>query len=556
MKWSGRARRWLTPESMGLAFGPTRTLRTRLLLGVSAALFLCIFALRIAIGSPDELVLLLCVVPIALVAIALGTLGGLAAAMLSYLAFVVWAVSKHSDVGVVDHLARVLSFFFVGGLIGYFTTQGRQFEEQSSRWFELSLDLAGTAGFDGCWKRINPTFERTLGYTQEEMRAKPLLGFVHPEDRESTTAAAAILRRGSDVVGFQNRYRAKDGIYHWIEWACTAVIAEELIYASGKDVTERKEAEQKLLLAEERFRTAFESAPIGIGLVGMDGCWLQANDALCKLTGYSLEAILKVGFNDITHPDDRAADRTQIERLRRGDIDTYRLEKRFIHAEGYPVWVSFNASLVRLPGGPPLYLITQVEDISKKKELEEQLRHLAQHDSLTQLFNRRRFDEELARLLAHNQRYHIPAALFILDLDNFKQVNDTRGHAAGDEALKAIGNILKANLRSSDVAGRLGGDEFAVLLAEGDAEAARRVADKLLTAVRGTPQWQDDPSPIRLSIGIALLSATSDSTQESVMHEADAAMYRSKQRGGDRYSFYSTPVPKAAETFVGLPSAG
>jgi diguanylate cyclase (GGDEF)-like protein/PAS domain S-box-containing protein len=555
MEWSTRARKWLGPESLGQAFAPTRISRTRSLLEVSGALFVCIFSLRIAIGSSDELVLLLCVVPIALVAIALGTIGGLAAATLSYGAFVVWAAVTHADVGLIDHLARALSFFFVGGLVGYFTTQGRQFEQQGSRWFELSLDLAGTAGFDGYWKRINPTFERTLGYTQEELLKQPFLDFVHPEDRESTQAAAARLGAGGDVVGFHNRYRAKDGAYRWLEWACTSVITEGLIYASAKDVTERKEAEQSLLLAEERFRTAFESAPIGMGLVGMDGHWLQANNALCRLTGYSLEEILSVGFNDITHPDDRAADKEQIERLRRGDITSYRLEKRFIHAEGYPVWVSFNSSLVRLPGGPPLYLITQVEDIGKRKELEEQLRHLAQHDPLTQLFNRRRFDEELARLLAHSKRYHAPAALFILDLDNFKQINDTRGHAAGDKALRRMGDILRANLRTSDIAARLGGDEFAVLLAEGDANAAKSVAGKLLTAVRRACQSQQGgPAPIRLSIGIALVSPTSDSTQESVMHEADAAMYRSKQQGGDRYSFYEI-IPQPADTFLGLTTA-
>jgi diguanylate cyclase (GGDEF)-like protein/PAS domain S-box-containing protein len=557
MKWSTQARKWLRPESLRLAFGPSRTSRTRLLLAISAVLFACIFGLRWAVGSPDQIVLLLCVVPIALVAIALGTLGGLAAATMSYGAFVVWAAVTHADVGVIDHLARALSFFFVGGLVGYFTTQGRLLEDQDTRWFKLSLDVAGTAGFDGYWKRINPTFERTLGYTAEELLKKPFLEFVHPEDRDSTAVAAARLGAGSDVVGFQNRYRAKDGTFHWLEWACTSVVAEELVYASAKDVTGRKEAEQKLMVAEERFRTAFESAPIGMGLVGMDGRWLQANDALCRLTGYSLDEILSVGFNDITHPDDRSADIEQIERLRRGEIDNYRLEKRFIHADGYPVWVSFNSSLVRLPGGPPLYLIAQVEDIGKRKELEEQLRHLAQHDALTQLFNRRRFDEELARLLAHSQRYHAPFALFILDLDNFKQVNDTRGHLAGDGALKAIGEILRKNLRTSDVAARLGGDEFAVLLAEGDAHAAERVAGKLLAAVRSA--WEPErgvPAPLRLSIGIALVDSTAATDQESVMHQADAAMYRSKQQGGDRFSIFSEVGSRLAGSLMSPTRAG
>ena len=402
MKWSAEARNLLDPDSLRQASASHHRAKTRGLLTTSLVMFVGIFAMRAANQSPNELVLLLCVVPIALVAIALGTVGGLAAAALSYGAFIVWVVVTHPDVGLIDHLARALSFFFVGGLVGYFTTQTRHLVEQDSRWFELSLDIAGIAGFDGYWKKVNPTFEATLGYTQQELIRQPFLDFVHPEDLESTTAAAVELGAGSDVVGFRNRYRAKDGTYHWLEWACTSVADEELIYASAKDITERKEAEQTLLEAEERFRAAFESAPIGMALVGMDGRWLQANSALCELTGYSLEEILHVGFRDITHPDDHEEDDKQLQLLRNGEIDRYRLEKRFLHTQGFPVWVSFNSSLVRVPGGPPLYLISQVEDISKRKELERQLRHLAQHDPLTGLFNRRRFDEELTRQLEHH----------------------------------------------------------------------------------------------------------------------------------------------------------
>jgi diguanylate cyclase (GGDEF)-like protein/PAS domain S-box-containing protein len=539
MTWAATAKKWLRPESLGLAFDTTRRLRTQRLLTVAGVLFVAIFALRFAVGGVDELVLLLCVVPIALVAIALGAVGGLAAATLSYAVFVAWVVITHTDVNIFDHLARGLSFYFVGGLVGYYTATGWRLEARAARWFELSLDMAATAGFDGYFKQINPTFGKTLGYTTEELLQEPFLSFVHPEDLEATEQAAAGLGQGTNVVGFTNRYRAKDGTYKWLEWASTSVISDQLIYASVKDVTDKKMAEKKLLEAEERFRTAFESAPIGMGLVGMEGNWLQANGALCRLTGYSSEEILRVGFDDITHPDDRPADAEHIERLRSGEIDSYRLEKRFIHHQGYPVWVSFNASLVRLPGGPPLYLITQVEDIGKRKELEEQLRHLAQHDSLTELFNRRRFDEELTRQFAHAHRYHTKGALLILDLDNFKEVNDSRGHAAGDDVLRKVGNILRKQLRTTDIAARLGGDEFAVILAEGDSVAATNVAKKLLAAVRGGVKVQKAPVPIRLSIGIALMGATGASDQESLMHQADASMYRSKKAGGDQYSFFS-----------------
>jgi diguanylate cyclase (GGDEF)-like protein/PAS domain S-box-containing protein len=540
MEWSLEVRKWLRPDSLRLAFASDRRLRTQGLLTISTVLLLVIFTLRFAVSSPDELVLLLCVVPIALVAIALGVLGGLAAATLSYGVFVVWALVSHADVTLVDHLARALSFFFVGGLVGYFSEEGRRLEDQASRWFELSLDMAATAGFDGFFKRINPTFGKTLGYTQEELLETPFMNFVHPDDVEATEQAAAGLGVGNNIVGFENRYRAKDGTYRWLEWASTSVLAEQLIYASVKDITDRKKSGEALLEAEERFRTAFESAPIGIALVDMDGHWLQANSALCRLTGYSLHEILNTGFGDITHPDDRAVDQEQIRKLREGLIDAYSLEKRFVHSEGYPVWVSFNCSLVRLPGGPPLYLITQVEDISTRKELEEQLRHLAQHDPLTELFNRRRFDEELARQLSHVQRYGTTGALLILDLDSFKEINDTQGHAAGDDVLRAVGDMLRTSVRATDVAARLGGDEFALLLTEVDADAAERVARKLLGSMRREPgSGKKTIAPIRLSIGITMMKSKVGSTAENFLHEADAAMYWSKEQGGDRFSFYA-----------------
>ncbi|CAN5727979.1 hypothetical protein BH18ACT15_BH18ACT15_03840 [soil metagenome] len=541
MKWYAIGRRLLRPESIKLSLSPTRRVRTERLLAVSGVLFGLILALRFAVSSPDdELVLLLCVVPISLVAMALGTMGGLGAAGLSYASFITWVVIQNANFSLLDHLARALAFFFVGGLVGYFTTLGRKLEEQDSRWFDLSLDIAATAGFDGYFKRVNPAFERILGYKQGELLRQPFLDLVHPGDRETTQERAAELSGGRDVVGFHNRYRAKDGSYHWIEWMATAVISEQLIYAAAHDITARKAAEEQLQEAEERFRTAFEEAPIGMALVDMDGRWLQANGALCRLTGYSLDALLSVGFQDITHPDDLAADEEQAKRLRDGSIESYRLEKRFIHAEGHPVWVSFNSSLVRMPGGPPLYLISQVEDISKRKELEAELRHVAQHDPLTGLFNRQRFAEELSRQLAHVARYQSSGALFILDLDNFKQINDSHGHAAGDAVLREVADILRRSLRATDIPARLGGDEFAVLLPEADVKGAALVAGKLLAAVRDRfADRRETAISVTLSIGVAFVDAAAASSSDLATIMADHAMYDAKRQGGNRFSVYN-----------------
>lgn len=307
--------------------------------------------------------------------------------------------------------------------------------------------------------------------------------------------------------------------------------AETIAEAALRDLYHHQ---RKLQEAEERFRTAFEDAPIGMALVGIDGRWLEVNRSLCEITGYSREQLLLKGFNDLTLPEDIESDRHQAQRLRDGEIPGYRIEKRFVHADGHPVWVSFSASLVRVgEDRDPLYLITQVEDVSQRKQLEQQLEHLAQSDPLTALYNRRRFDDELDRVIQMAARYGRPAALLTLDVDNFKGINDTYGHKAGDDVLTAVAMALRSVVRSTDIAARLGGDEFAALLPESDLKAASCVAGRLAAAVRQIEIDGTATTPTA-SIGIAILERRQSA--EKLLVAADGAMYAAKHAGGDGYA--------------------
>jgi diguanylate cyclase (GGDEF)-like protein/PAS domain S-box-containing protein len=298
--------------------------------------------------------------------------------------------------------------------------------------------------------------------------------------------------------------------------------------------------------AEERFKGAFDHAPIGMSLVSTEGRWLQVNRALCQITGYSSGELLERGFTDITHPDDLDADLEQSRKLRAGEISAYRLEKRFVHANGQPVWVSFSASRVDLDDGEPLYLITQVEDISERKRLEQELEILAQRDPLTGLLNRRRFDEELSREAARVKRYGDGAALLMLDLDDFKQVNDRHGHRAGDQVITGVAKVLAERLRTTDTVGRLGGDEFAVILPRTDATEAAVVARKLVESVRGCRANVDgERVRITASIGIALMGADAEPAGDDVLVEADRAMYEAKRQGGDRFMVSDQRAPRS-----------
>jgi PAS domain S-box-containing protein len=289
-------------------------------LASTAVLFAGVIAFRLTVANPEEVVLVLFVAPIALVAAEFGTTGGLAAATLSFALFELWVAISNAEVGAVGHLSRAMAFFLVGDPRAH-DLIAQSIEEQHTRWFQMSRDLSCTAGFDGYFQRVNPAWERTFGYSMQELLSRPFIEFVHPDDREATAAAAAeLVNVDASVVDFRNRYRAKDGTYRWIEWNACAVHSERLIYAAARDITERQKAEEAREEAEERFRTAFEGAPIGMALVGLDGRWLQVNEALCELTGYTRQELLSKGFQEITHPEDQKGDAEHARKLRDGEI--------------------------------------------------------------------------------------------------------------------------------------------------------------------------------------------------------------------------------------------
>jgi diguanylate cyclase (GGDEF)-like protein/PAS domain S-box-containing protein len=308
---------------------------------------------------------------------------------------------------------------------------------------------------------------------------------------------------------------------------------------TGQDVTERRRSEAALREAQERFRGAFEEAPIGMAVTTLEGRFLEVNRSLCELTGYGADQLLTLPGGGLTHPEDQRAERATRIALIDGDVATQAGERRITHALGHSLWVSVQSTIIRDGAGRPLHLLTQMQDITARRRFEEQLQHMADHDPLTGLLNRRAFGEELDRHVALGRRYGLEGALLVLDLDQFKAVNDTLGHNAGDELIASAAAQLQRSLRESDVLARLGGDEFAVLLPRGGAPEARTVAAKLLRAVRGTQILGGRTGrEITSSIGVALIDSAS-ATADELLVNADLAMYDAKEEGRDRFSLYS-----------------
>jgi diguanylate cyclase (GGDEF)-like protein/PAS domain S-box-containing protein len=295
------------------------------------------------------------------------------------------------------------------------------------------------------------------------------------------------------------------------------------------DISARPPAARVERDPREHLALVFDHAPIGMGLLDQDGRWVLVNHALCEITGYTAGELIGSRFHDVVHPDDAENDRTQREQLLRGELAAYETEKRYFNAAGESMSALLAISLVRDRDGAPLHFIVQLQDISERKLLEERLRHLADHDPLTGLRNRRLFEADLELQVGRCQRYGESAALLIVDLDGFKQVNDRHGHGVGDDALRAVARTLTRRLRATDLLARLGGDEFAVLLPHIDRPSAERVAADLARVIAGCAVDAGD-TIVHLSgsVGFTLIDREARD-DEQILAEADRAMYAAKR---------------------------
>jgi len=316
-----------------------------------------------------------------------------------------------------------------------------------------------------------------------------------------------------------------------------------------QDITEMAKMERARSEADARFRSAFENAPIGIALVdfsdGADGRLTEVNRALSDLTGREVEELVGLKLTGLCLSEDATKDEVQRERLVAGEIERFTIEKRALLSDDRLVWLELSVSTIPTEGEPRSAGIVQVQDVTERKRFEEQLRYIADHDSLTGLMNRRRFREELDSQLALQRRYGGAGALLLIDVDRLKAVNDSRGHGAGDVVLRRVAEAMRGRFRSTDVLARLAGDEFAVLLPSAEGHEAEGLADALILrlAADEVAAWGAS-----VSVGIAPFGANDTRTTEDVMAIADAAMYRAKQRGGAVAERAETPPAGSPHT--------
>ena len=285
----------------------------------------------------------------------------------------------------------------------------------------------------------------------------------------------------------------------------------------------------------DRFRSAFEYGLLPAWICDLEQRYTDVNDALCEMLGRPREELIGRSAGEFSHPDEHAGDLEEVESMLTGERAGCTREKRLVRAEGTVIWVLVGMRLIRSADGTPRYFVAQANDLTDYRVREQRLRHLADHDALTGLLNRRGFGRELRRHISRLARYGSRGgALLMLDLDNFKRYNDTHGHAGGDDLLRAVSKGLGARLRAGDMIGRIGGDEFAVLLPEASREQAGVVAAALVQSVREVSQEGD--ARITASAGIFCFDDIERLSADGAMVGADLAMYEAKQAGRDRHA--------------------
>lgn len=400
----------------------------------------------------------------------------------------------------------------------------------------LMLDVEGRVA---TW---NLGAQRIKGYAAGEIIGRHFSVFYPPEDTAAGLPEQLLEQaRAEGRVESEGWRLCKDGTRFWGDVIITALRDERgTLRGYGKvtrDLTERHRGEQDLRAGEDRFRIAFIHAAVPISTIGLEddnfGRILTANAAYGAMLGLPVEDLLGRVLDEFVLSDDlQTGVDTPLRRLASGATERVQFERRYVRADGEVVAALVTDALFVDRQGRRV-AIGQILDISERKRFEQELLHRAEHDALTGLFNRQRFDFELDRQLKHVQRYGSGSALLSLDLDGFKYVNDSLGHAAGDELVTAVSRALKRALRSTDIMARTGGDEFAVILPEADEQVAVTVAEKLLTAVRqaGTIVRDGRRVQVTSSIGITVFNAETTLEAQDLVVEADIAMYDAKDGG-------------------------
>ncbi len=422
-------------------------------------------------------------------------------------------------------------------------------EEDLSISFQSLLEAMadGTALIDrhGIMRFVNSLLSDLTGYSREELVGQNVLMLVPPELKEMEGEARQVFARNHDArIIWSDRdltVMRKDGTGLAVDFALTPLTLGHRRWTVGsiRDNSVQRRAEEARRDAERHFRLAFENNMAPMVFTDLEDRVFAANEAFYQMVGRTPDEIIGFDSKPFTYPDDVGITEGSHERIMRGEIGHVRYVKRYLHKDGHMLIAEVSKSPARDEAGNTLYFIISERDVTEERSLTALLSHQALHDPLTGLANRALFQDRLAQAQARVQRQGGLCALMLLDLDDFKGVNDTHGHLVGDQLLVELARRFEAVARNSDTLCRFGGDEFLFLAEDvSGVEESERVAERLLKALDEPVRVGELSFNQRASVGVVVWDRAS-SPDSDVVRDADLALYEAKRLGKGRYVFHT-----------------
>lgn len=398
---------------------------------------------------------------------------------------------------------------------------------------------------------VNPSALKIMQYNENEFCRKKFWEFLRPDYQAWVKERAIARLRGEDVPSnYEVVAVIKDGREVWLQLNVALIQFEgrSSTLVTAFDISDRKKAEFSLKESEERFRTLAETTSAAIFI--FRGQWIvYVNAAAEMLTSYSRKELLTLQLWDLVHPDDFVATHEEFARQMKKGKDLSFKQLRILTKRGEEKWVSLTGGSTQLDGEEAI--VATAFDITGIVQAQDNLKYLAHHDFLTGLENRWAFHENLLKAMEEAGEKNRNVALLFLDLDRFKELNDTEGHILGDKILRAAASRLASSIEDNAGLGRIGSDEFTVIIRNAGVEEAEAMAKKILASFEEPFSFSGKEFHISLSIGICIFPEDGEDL-EALLKNADIAMFRAKAEGGAAYQFYRMEMSEEARERIEL----
>jgi diguanylate cyclase (GGDEF)-like protein/PAS domain S-box-containing protein len=416
-------------------------------------------------------------------------------------------------------------------------------DDQYRRLVERQQELVIEIGREGGFLYVNPSCCRTFGRKAQELLGGSYLALVHKAERELASARLEDLASPPHRSYLEQRLLTQSG-WRWFGWSFTGVLDDAgrltSIVGVGREISDRKQTEKILAEVNERLALALAAGDIGLYTADRPLGAAFADARYFAMLGHAPGSI-RIDTETwplLVHPDDWDSVSELSQRVLRNETDAFEAEFRMRHRDGHWVWILDRAQVyARDASGMPTRTAGTHMDVTRRKEAELKLNYLADHDELTGLLNRRGSWQSLQRIHADSGRSRRSYALAIVDLDHFKQVNDTYGHAAGDSVLRSVAETLRSSVRESDWVGRWGGEEFVVVLPGASEVQALMALDRLRKTVGHRPvEIGPRRIDVSVSVGFSVGQAREDEL-DAVLGRSDQALYRAKDAGRNQVCY-------------------